>query len=76
MEVDPTVLLGPLGFLMGAIVAVGVLWKAHSASDADMRVQRDKALEGWRVSVDNVGRLADAMEADARDRAARQRRNP
>lgn len=74
MQLDPALLLGPLGLTVGLVLAVVALWRAHAAADADVRAQRDKALEGWRTSVDNVGHLADALEQDARDRAARTRR--
>jgi hypothetical protein len=56
-------------------IAVGVLWRDHVRADADDRSQRDTALSGWRDQTTATNRLADAIEADRRDRAERHRRD-
>lgn len=40
----PPELLGPTGLLVAALLAVGVLWRAHERSDKDVRDDRDE----WR----------------------------
>ena len=37
----PPDLLGPSALLIGALIAVGVLWRAHEASDREVRIDRD-----------------------------------
>ena len=70
----PDALLGPFGAVVALAIAVGVLWRDHMRADADDRAARDQALLGWREQVAATNRLADAIEADRRDRAERHRR--
>ncbi len=58
----PTDILGPLGALVGAIIVAVALWRAHLASDADVRAQRDKAMDGWRAQTTASDRMANALE--------------
>jgi hypothetical protein len=67
-------LLGPLGLTVALGFAVLALWRDHLRADADDRVQRSEAIAGWREQTAATNRLADAIEADIRDRAQRQRR--
>jgi hypothetical protein len=43
-------LLGPLGALAAALIAVGVLWKNHLDSDAQRSRDKDAALDYERVA--------------------------
>ena len=55
-------LLGPLGLLVGLLVAVGALWRSHTESDTDLRRDRDEWKQIARTAVDSNARLADALE--------------
>ena len=69
----PPDLLGPFGLAVALAIAVSALWRDHMRADADDRSQRDTALAGWREQVAATNRLADAIEADRKDRAERHR---
>lgn len=58
----PDALLGPLALVVGALIAVGVLWKSHTESDADVRKSRDAAIAGWQAQTTATDRLANAIE--------------
>lgn len=72
---DPASLTGPLAALAGSIVVIVALWRDHLRADADDRSQRDIAIAGWRDQTGATTRLADAIEAKARDDGARKRQN-
>lgn len=69
----PPELLGPLGLTIALGLAVLALWRDHIRADADDRAQRDTAIAGWRDQTNATTRLADAIEAKARDDGARKR---
>ena len=71
----PDALLGPLALLVGALIAVGVLWKSHVDSDNDVRKQRDEALAGWRAQTTATDRLANAIEVRTRREARTKRQD-
>lgn len=56
----PEDLLGPGGFLIGSLLALGALWREHLKADADDRAQRDKALALVEGLIPEVKKLADA----------------
>ena len=67
-------LLGPFGLVVGAVVALGVLWREHLRADAEDRRQRDDAIAEAREQTAVTKRLADALEARNRRDAGRRRR--
>ena len=74
-DVVPDALLGPLGLLVGALIAVG--WLARYLVGfvrdyiADLKQQRDAAIEGWRAQTTATDRLANATELRNRRDAQR-----
>lgn len=71
---DPN-LLGPLGLTVGALVAVGVLWRDHQRADADDRQQRDTAIAGWKEAAEATRDLAAAIRDDTARRAVQHRKD-
>lgn len=61
MTVTPE-LLGPLGLLVAALTAVGVLWKLHLDADRRERTQTDDWKAIAQTSTANTTKLADALE--------------
>lgn len=69
MPIQPD-LLGPYALLVGALIAVVLLWRDHLRADADDRAQRDEAFGIAHAQVEATNRVA-AIYADiARDIAA------
>lgn len=68
-------LTGPLALTVGLAIAVAALWREHVRADRDDRAQRDVAIAGWRDQTNATNRLADAIEARARDDAQRKRQD-
>ena len=69
----PDALLGPLALLVGALIAVGVLWRLVLSYIADLKAQRDKAIDGWMAQTTATDRLANAVEVRNRRDAIRTR---
>ena len=70
----PEQLVGPFALTFGSVAVVIALWRDHLRSDADDRAVRDRSLAIAEHLTDAVNRLTDALEQQARDHAARQRR--
>ena len=77
-------LLGPYALLVGALIAVGVLWRSREkaiadyiaslrATIVDRTSERDLALKGWQEQTAATNRVAETLEEDRRDRTARRR---
>lgn len=58
----PETLLGPLGLLVGAILAVGYLVRILREYLDDIKRQRDEAIAGWKAQTTATDRLANAIE--------------
>lgn len=79
-------LLGPQGVAVIGIIISGILFREWRASilreitsrDArivDLTKERDVAIDGWRAQTAATNRVADTLELDRADRAARSRRS-
>jgi hypothetical protein len=75
MAITVEQLLGSLGALALALTVVGALWRAHIASDNDVRALRDTAISGWREQTDATRELADAVKDRNRRDASHIRAN-
>lgn len=72
-------LLGPVGLTVGLILGIGYLGRfiVQFIRDtiADLKAQRDIALEGWRDQTDATNRLAAAIESRNRRDAGSRRQD-
>lgn len=69
----PTILTGTGAATVLLAYIVKKLWESHEKTDADVIAQRDRALTGWESQQKVTERIADALEEQNRDRAARRR---
>lgn len=78
--------LGPVGALAIALIAVSVLWRSDRANGAariadkdaqiaDLKGERDLARDGWKAQTDANAKLAEAWEARNRAEDERRRRS-
>ena len=72
----PADLTTAAGVIAGLVTVVGLLWREHIKSDADMKAQRDGAIartdrliDVSRDQVAATNRLADELEAVTRPKA-------
>ena len=73
-DLVPDALLGPAALLVGALIAVGVLWREHTKQDAKRDAQLDEAIAGWRAQTTATDRLANATEIRNRRESDRVRK--
>lgn len=58
----PPELLGPYALTAAALIAIGVLWRDHLRSDADVRSQRDRAIDIAAAQVAATKSVAEGQE--------------
>lgn len=86
VQFGPEALLGPFALLVGALIAVGVLWRedrrVYKERVADLMAQRDSAnareavaLAGWQEQTSANTKLAAAWTERNRIEAGRRRRS-
>lgn len=69
----PPELLGPAALTVGALIVVGVLWREHVRSDADVRKQRDDLAVINATLRGTLDKMSDVVEQDSADRVGRRR---
>lgn len=69
----PDALLGPGAALAGAVAVITAMYKLIREFIADLKKQRDIAIDGWQAQTAATNRLAAALEARNVDQARRHR---
>jgi hypothetical protein len=69
----PDAFLGPGAALAGSVAVITALYKLLREFIADLKQQRDIALEGWKGQTEATRQVAAALQEMNRDRATRLR---